>query len=92
MKLLTTMEEKTQFDVEVSTIDTSSSEGTIIEASDYHLTRDKARMEIVVAFAGKRSFTIIIPTETGGFKDRSIAFYIVSRENGFVLVIMSASK
>lgn len=30
-------------------MDISSSEGTIIEASDYHLTHDKVRSEIVAS-------------------------------------------
>lgn len=40
MKLLVTIEEKTQFEVEVSTMDTNSSKGVIAKAYDYHQTSD----------------------------------------------------
>lgn len=46
MNILETMLENTQFKVEVPTMDASSSEGTIIEASDYHLTYDKVKRNI----------------------------------------------
>lgn len=41
------MAEKTQFKMEVPTMDTSSRYGTIAEASDYHFTHDKVNKEIV---------------------------------------------
>lgn len=47
MKLLESRAKKTQFEADVLTIDTSRSEGTITKASDYHLTRDKLRHDIV---------------------------------------------
>lgn len=47
MNVLETMMEKTQFEVEVPTMDTSSIIGTIIEEYDYHLTRDKVIRDIV---------------------------------------------
>lgn len=47
MMILETMAEKTQFEVEFTTIDTCRSERTITKASDYHLTHDKLRTEIV---------------------------------------------
>lgn len=43
IKLSEAMAEKTQFEMEVPTIDTSSSEGTTTYAYNYHLTRDKIR-------------------------------------------------
>lgn len=47
MKVLEIMAWKTEFEVEVPIIDTNSSERMIIEDSDYHLTLDKARSEIL---------------------------------------------
>ena len=41
--------EKTKFEVEFLIMDTSSSEGTVIEISDYHLTHDKVRRVIVAS-------------------------------------------
>lgn len=47
MRLLETMVEMTLFEVKVPNLDTSSIKGTITEASEYHLTRDKVRRDIV---------------------------------------------
>lgn len=47
MKLLETMEENTQFEMEVPTMYTNSSEGTITRVSNYPLTRDKVNMKII---------------------------------------------
>lgn len=47
MNILETMSENTQFKTEVPTMDASSSEGTIIEPFDYHLTYDKVKRNIV---------------------------------------------
>lgn len=38
---------KTQFEVDVPTMGTNSNDGTVINASNYHLNRDKVRREIV---------------------------------------------
>lgn len=47
MNILKTMIEKTQFEVKVPTMDTNSSETTIIEATHYNSTRDKIKRKIV---------------------------------------------
>ena len=41
------MANKTQFEVEVPTINTSSSEGMITNSFDYQFTRDKVKAEII---------------------------------------------
>lgn len=46
MKILETMAGNTQFEDEVSVMDTSSSEWTITKASNYYLTCDKVRIEL----------------------------------------------
>lgn len=43
MKVLQTMAVKTQFEVEVSAMDTSNIKGIITKAYEYHLTHDKVR-------------------------------------------------
>ena len=48
-KPVETITEKTQFEVEFPTMDASSSEGTVTEISDYHLTHDKVRRVIVAS-------------------------------------------
>lgn len=52
MKLLETMEEMTQFEMEVPIVYTSCSERTVIETSYYHLTLDKIMREIVPSQMG----------------------------------------
>lgn len=49
INLVETMVEKTQFEVEFSTMDTSISEETITENFDYHLTCDKIRRVIITS-------------------------------------------
>ena len=48
-KLEEPITEKTRFEVEFPTVDTSSIEGTTIEISYYHLTHDKVRRVIVTS-------------------------------------------
>ena len=43
-----TITEKTEYEVEFPTMDTSSSEGTVTKISGYHLTHDKI-MRVIVA-------------------------------------------
>src|SRR4051812_9124345 len=47
--LIEIITEKTQFEVEFPTMDTSNSEGTITEISKYHLTHGKVRMIIIAS-------------------------------------------
>lgn len=49
MKISETMAGNTQFKVEVSAMDTNSSDGTVIEFSNYHLTRDKVMRKVVLS-------------------------------------------
>lgn len=47
MEFLETRAGKTQFEMEVPTIDISSSDVMVTEASNYHLTRNKVKMKIL---------------------------------------------
>lgn len=47
IKILQTMKDKTQFEVQVSNRKIDPSEGNFTIVSDYHLTHDKVKMEIV---------------------------------------------
>lgn len=54
------MAKKTQFEVEVPTIDiTTSNDGMITEASNYHLTCDKVRRELY-HLKGMLTFSIML--------------------------------
>lgn len=56
------MEEKIQFEVVVTTMDTGSSEGMFTQVSDYHLTHDKIWRKIVPSqgytYAGIDSYAL----------------------------------
>lgn len=61
------MVEKTQFKMEFPTMDTRTSERTITDISDYYLTRDKLKREIVSSqmdgYAGLECYALNVTKE-----------------------------
>lgn len=67
MKTLETMMEKTQFELEFPIIQTSSSDGMIIETFDYHLSYYKVRIKLIQSqmdnYAGLECYYLNVDAE-----------------------------
>ena len=83
MKILENMAEKTQFEVEVPTIDTSNNEGMITKTFAYHFIHDKVGKKIIPSqkggYAGLGCYTLNVVEQLRNFETKTFREVLKSR-------------